>query len=125
MLTDAEIKKAVTDGYFIATDKNDVVKLDKDGKPKQIAAKLDGDNLLLEITDNGTACWRFRYVKQSTGKPTRIGVGIYPATGVKQARKNAEHERDVLARKLDPIEERQKERDAARATGTLEQVITE
>jgi integrase len=113
MLTDSEIKKAITNGHFL-TDEG-----------KHVTQKLDGDNLWLEIVASGKACWRLRFIRPLHARPTRMSLGIYPATSLKRARQKAHDARTLLDANKDPIEERQKEKDAARAKRTFEEVIRE
>jgi integrase len=113
MLTDSEIKKAITDGHFLTDD----------GKPT--AYKLDADRLGLEIADSGTACWRFRFTSPKTGKPSRLSLGTYPATGLKAARGKAIKAREQVDAGHDPVEARKQVKTAARARRTFDEVITE
>lgn len=113
MLSDSEIKKAITAGHFIADD----------GKP--VAQALDGDNLWLEITDSRKGCWRFRFLSPLSGRPSRMSVGIYPNTGLSLARDNARDARKLLAAGIDPVEQRRKDKGATRAKRTFEEVIRE
>ena len=114
MLTDSEIKKAITEGHFTGDD----------GKHKPLA--LDGDNLWFEIMGSGTGCWRFRY-SCALRPASRPGcrLGIYPHTGLKLAREKAQEQRKLLAAGIDPVEYRKNERILARARRTFEEVMNE
>jgi integrase len=120
MLTDSEIKRAITVGHFLS-DRNK----DDHGQPVKVASKLDGDNLWIEIMDSGIACWRFRFISPATGRPARMSVGIYPATGLSQARSNAGEARKLVAAGKDPVAERKAAKEATRARRTFDAVITE
>jgi integrase len=117
MLTDPEIKKAITNGYFIVTDDA--------GNETQVSQKHDSDNLALEITEGKTGCWRFRFTSPVTGQRTRMSLGIYPKTGLGLAREKSMAAHQQVAAGKDPILERKKEKAAVRAKRTFESVIME
>jgi integrase len=79
----------------------------------------DGGGLLLRVRD-GSASWVFRYTS-ATGKRREMGLGSAHVANAKQsgaslstARDLAHDARDLLARRLDPIDERDKARDATK-----------
>jgi integrase len=113
MLSDSEIKKAITDGHFI----ND------DGK--RVAYRLDADRLGLQIKPSGTACWLFRFTSPATGKPSMLSLGTYPATGLKAARDKAHDARKQLDAGHDPVVARKAVKAAARARLTFAEVMAE
>ena len=56
----------------------------------------DSEGLYLWVYADGRKYWRLRY--QINGKEKTLSLGIYPAEGLKQARKEARVERDKLTR---------------------------
>lgn len=89
MLTDAKCKNATSKGLTIR--------------------KLtDGGGLYLWVYGDGRKYWRFRYWQ--AGKEKALSVGVYPAIGLKAARKRRDAERKHLDDKLDPSAERRAEK---------------
>lgn len=73
---------------------------------------FDGGGLYLEITQAGGRYWRLKY--RHGGKEKRLALGVYPATGLKQARELATQARQTLAEGQDPGEVRQQAKAKAR-----------
>jgi integrase len=86
-------------------------------------AKLhpDGDGLHLKVTATGTKSWVFRF-KHGAPHPFSMGLGPYPDTSLAKARAKAGDARTLLARGINPIEE--KKRQAKAATPEQKQVMT-
>ncbi len=77
----------------------------KNAKPKDKAYKLaDEKGLYLEIMPNGAKCWRMKY--RYGGKEKRLAFGVYPETGLKEARAKRDEARKLLADGADPGETR-------------------
>jgi integrase len=84
----------------------------------------DGQGLYLRIKTNGTKLWLFQYFKPFTNKRTNTSLGQYPALLLADARKVAENYRSLLAKNIDPREEREREaRESSKAQlNTLEAI---
>ena len=86
----------------------------------------DGQNLYLQVSATGTKSWLFRYARQ--GKERAMGLGAFgnPPDGVPlaQARQLAAEARAVLAKGLDPIDERKQQQAAAQAAALHRQQNT-
>ena len=74
--------------------------------PPKTRKLFDGRGLYLEITPKGNKGWRFKY--RFAGREKRISFGIYPDVSLKYAREQREKARELLARGIDPSEERKK-----------------
>ena len=68
---------------------------------------FDGRGLALRVRLNGKS-WRFSYTRPYTSKRSSISFGTYPEVSLKQARDLAHSARELLAKKIDPKEEREK-----------------
>lgn len=77
----------------------------------------DGGGLLLRVADNGSKKWMLRYVSPRTGKIRDMGLGHAGKGGVPlaAAREQAQKARDLVARKLDPLDEAEREKKARQA----------
>jgi hypothetical protein len=60
----------------------------------------DGNGLYLLIKPNGARWWRLDY--SIDGKRKTLSVGVYPATGLADARRKAEEARGKVANGIDP-----------------------
>lgn len=70
-------------------------------KPKSKPYKAtDGHGLYLEVMPNGSKYWRMNY--RFLGKQKRMAFGVYPETGLKEARDKRETARKQLASGDDP-----------------------
>jgi len=77
----------------------------KNLKPKdKVYKKFDGDGLYIEVHPNGKKYWRMKY--RFLGKEKRISLGLYPATSLKEARRQAFDAKDLLDKNIDPSAER-------------------
>lgn len=75
----------------------------KNAQAKDKSWKLpDGKGLYLEIMPNGAKYWRLKF--RFGGKEKRLALGVYPETGLKDARKGREAARELLAKGIDPSE---------------------
>ncbi|MEW5698336.1 tyrosine-type recombinase/integrase [Pseudomonas synxantha] len=73
----------------------------------------DGDGLRLLIKPNGKKYWVLRF--QLAGKRREMGLGTYPAVGLKEARQNSSDKRRLLRDGIDPLQARDDERTAQQA----------
>lgn len=84
----------------------------KNAKPRAKAYKLtDGDGLYLLVSPAGARYWRMNY--RHLGKQKTLAFGIWPDTGLADARAQREAARKALARGDDPGEQIKLERIAA------------
>ncbi|PSJ16336.1 tyrosine-type recombinase/integrase, partial [Nitrosomonas supralitoralis] len=73
----------------------------RNSKPTDKTLRLnDGDGLYLLIKPNGSRWWRLDY--SIGGKRRTLSVGIYPDTGLKEARGKADEARRLVAAGTDP-----------------------
>jgi len=72
----------------------------------------DGGGLYLQISKWGTKSWLFRYMKD--GRPRQMGLGDIQTFSLKEARERAKAARQTLADGVDPLDARQKSKDAER-----------
>ncbi|VVP57376.1 Prophage integrase IntS [Pseudomonas fluorescens] len=70
----------------------------------------DGDGLRLFIKPNGKKYWVLRF--QLAGKRREMGLGTYPAIGLKEARQKSSDQRRLLRDGIDPLQARDDERTA-------------
>ena len=84
----------------------------------RLYALTDGHGLSLQVTPEGGKRWRFRYRFQGSAKT--ISLGLYPKVGLAHARRLHADARGLLARGLNPSEERRRLR--AVRTHTFESV---
>lgn len=84
----------------------------KNAKGRAKPYKLtDGDGLFLYVTPNGGRYWRMNY--RYLGKQKTLAFGVYPDTGLAEAREQRDGARKVLARGYDPAEQIKLEKVAA------------
>lgn len=70
----------------------------------------DGDGLRLLIKPNAKKYWVLRF--QLSGKRREMGLGSYPAVGLKEARQNSSDKRRLLRDGVDPLQARDDDRAA-------------
>ncbi len=80
---------------------------------KRAGYHADGGGLYLRIKDGGSKSWVFRYM--IAGRRRDAGLGRYPTINLAKARELAETCRRLVAAGVDPIEQRNEEREAERA----------
>ncbi len=78
---------------------------------KRPGMHADGAGLYLQVTSPTSKSWIFRYKRH--GKAHEMGLGSVNAFGLAEARERARDQRKLLADGLDPIEERDRRRQAA------------
>jgi Arm DNA-binding domain len=77
----------------------------------------DGDGLQLIVSVSGRRKWVLRY--QLNGVRRDMGLGAYPAIGLSDARIAAADARKLIARGIDPLDDRKASRKAARPVPTF------
>ncbi len=85
----------------------------------------DAGGLYLEVTPTGGKYWRLKY--RIAGKEKRLSLGVYPDTGLAEARQRRDGARKLLAEGIDPSEHRKATRTmrAERAANSFEAVARE
>lgn len=84
----------------------------KNAKGREKPYKLtDSDGLFLYVTPNGGRYWRMNY--RHLGKQKTLAFGVYPDTGLAEAREQRDAARKVLAKGDDPSEKAKLDRLAA------------
>lgn len=87
----------------------------QNAKPKEGKYKLrDGGGLFLWVMPDGAKLWRWDYRRPVTSKQNTIGFGSYPAVKLADARERVRVARELLARGVDPSEQRKAEQAAAK-----------
>ena len=78
----------------------------RNAKPDSLKIRrlYDGRGLYLEISPKGKKGWRFKY--RFANREKRISFGIYPDVKLKYAREQKDKARELLARGIDPSEQR-------------------
>lgn len=74
----------------------------------------DGGGLFLLVKSNGSKIWRFKYTKPN-GVETLMSFGEFPAVTLANARGLREEAKSLLAKSLDPIDERNRKKEEARS----------
>ena len=70
----------------------------------------DGGGLYLHVTEKGSKLWRMAY--RFEGKQKLLSFGAYPAVSLKDARQRRDAARELLAKGIDPGEEKKQAREA-------------
>ena len=73
----------------------------------------DGWGLYLHVTAKGSRLWRMAY--RFEGKQKLLSFGAYPAVSLKDARQRRDAARELLAKGIDPGEEKKQAKEAMRA----------
>ena len=82
----------------------------KSFKPQSKPVKyFDERGLYIQVNPNGKKWWRFKYRFQ--GKEKLISLGTYPDVGLALARDKRDELRKKVVNKIDPSEERKKEKE--------------
>ncbi|MGN5753108.1 tyrosine-type recombinase/integrase [Acinetobacter calcoaceticus] len=85
---------------------------------------LDAERLYIEVRPSGKKIWRFKYTLN--GKEGSISFGEYPSVSLAEARKKKEEAKILLAKGINPVEDRnQKEEEKRAATNNSFKAITE
>lgn len=85
---------------------------------------LDAERLYIEVRPSGKKIWRFKYTLNS--KEGTISFGEYPSVSLAEARKRKEDAKVLLAKGINPVEDRnQKEEEKRAATNNSFKAITE
>lgn len=71
---------------------------------------FDGGGLYLLVKPNGVKNWRHKY-KKPDGKETSISYGDYPTVSLKEARGRREQTKAQLAKNINPVEEKKKQKE--------------
>jgi integrase len=98
----------------------------RSAKPADRPKKMfDGGGLYLEVAPSGGKWWRLKY--RFGGKEKRLSLGIYPEVSLKDARERRDEARKMLAREIDPSQERKarKSAEANAARDSFEAVARE
>jgi integrase len=77
----------------------------------------DGDGLYLVVPETGRRKWVFRY--QLNGVRRDMGLGPYPSVGLSDARSAAADARKLIARGIDPLDDRTAARKSRRPVPTF------
>ena len=72
--------------------------------PPKTRKLFDGRGLYLEIIPKGNKGWRLKY--RFAGREKLISLGVYPDVSLKYARERREEARELLAKGIDPSEQR-------------------
>ena len=84
----------------------------KNARGREKPYKLtDSDGLFLYVTPSGGRYWRMNY--RHFGKQKMLAFGVYPDTGLAEAREQRDAARKVLAKGDDPAEKIKLDRVAA------------
>jgi hypothetical protein len=70
-------------------------------KPRKVS---DGKGLYIEVAPTGGKWWRLKY--RIGGKEKRLSLGVYPDVSLRDARDRRDDARKLLARRIDPSEQR-------------------
>ena len=98
----------------------------RSAKPRAKIVKLsDGGGLQLWITPDGAKRWRLAY--RYAGSQKTLAIGVYPATGLRDAREAKERAKRLLKKGIDPGQHRRAENTnrAAAHTNTFDAVAAE
>lgn len=79
---------------------------------KEAGISMDGGGLLLRVTESGSKKWLFRFTSPTTGKRREMGLGRADKgyVSLKAARDAAQAARDLLTKRLDPIDEAKRDK---------------
>lgn len=72
---------------------------------------LDGDGLYLQVSESGAKSWIYRF--QLNGKRREMGLGSLADVSAKEARRRAAEARALVHSKVDPLERRKQQAQAA------------
>lgn len=96
----------------------------RNAKPKDKPYRLsDALGLYIEIATSGGKLWRFKY--RFRGKEKRLALGTHPDVGIKEARKQRDAARKLLAEGVDPGAVRKAQKTAGTDGDTFETIARE
>ncbi len=98
----------------------------KRSRPNDVTYTMkDGRGLYLLVNPNGSKWWRFRY--SIAGKRNTLSLGVYPDTGLSDARLRRDDARRLIAQGVDPAAQRKADKTASvdRAANSFEAVARE
>ncbi|WP_338688993.1 integrase arm-type DNA-binding domain-containing protein [Bradyrhizobium sp. 26S5] len=75
----------------------------------------DGDGLRLDIDAKGRGAWNLRYTSPISGKERLMAIGPLRDVGLSQARDLAAEARSLIRARVDPLDAKKQEREAATA----------
>lgn len=94
----------------------------RNAKPKEKPYRIrDEKSLYLEVMPNGSKYWRMKY--RFGGKEKRLACGVYPETGLREARDKRDEARKLLAQGIDPSANRKAVKAAQAAEGETFEVV--
>lgn len=79
---------------------------------EKVYREKDGNGLYFRVKPNGSKSWELRY-KKSDGKWSWMGLGSFPQVGGKLARSKAKDAIKIISTGVDPIAQRDADRNAA------------
>ena len=86
-------------------------------KPREKDYKVaDEKGLYLQVTPSGGRLWRFKF-RASGGTERKLALGVYPDMSLRDARDLRDDARKLLAKGIDPAEQKKRERHAAKVSG--------
>lgn len=86
-------------------------------KPREKDYKVaDEKGLYLQVTPSGGRLWRFKF-RASGGTERKLALGVYPDVSLRDARDLRDDARKLLAKGIDPAEQKKRERHAAKVSG--------
>lgn len=93
----------------------------RSAKPKAKPYKLsDGKGLFLLVNKNGSKWWRFSY--RFNGKQKTLSMGVFPDTGLAEARRKVNQARELLAESKDPAEKRKEQKAQSKGADAFETI---
>ena len=84
----------------MATDKLTEIAVKKAKPAERPIRMFDGGGMYLEVQPSGSKWWRHKF--RFGGKEKLLSLGVYPETGLAEARKRRNEARELLARGIDP-----------------------
>ncbi|MCK6412835.1 MAG: Arm DNA-binding domain-containing protein [Azonexus sp.] len=92
-------------------------------RPKITPYKVgDGRGLYLEVRPNGAKYWRLRY--RWAGKQSTLSCGVYPDTGLAEARERRDAAWQLIAEGINPSEHAMRKRALARDEESQQRAAT-
>ncbi|MEO8524720.1 MAG: integrase arm-type DNA-binding domain-containing protein [Caldimonas sp.] len=94
----------------MATDKLTEIAVKKAKPGERPIRMFDGGGMYLEVQPSGSKWWRHKF--RFGGREKLLSLGVYPETGLANARKQRNEARELLARGIDPSIVRQAQKTA-------------